>query len=143
MNKYFTVIIIILLCFLASCSSHKNNYNSEECKYFQIEANIYDDTLFVTLQFDLGIATRDTLDISTVPFDTLDPSTVPIVANIIPVVPLGSFIITVNLKDEKLKTIKIGDDSDSKSSTYNWEKVSKRVQNELIRYRGKRKTCLD
>lgn len=118
MNKpLFIFIFLILALFTFNCTSSKNVKKSNATKwtYFKILADADDNIIFVKLQDDLGI----------------DPK-----------MERYTIVVDISSKDPTLQYLYLGDEDSSNPPKYPWNRLSKDVQDGLIKWTGDNKINL-
>lgn len=118
MNKAILFnIFLFLAIFSFSCTSSKYIKKSDETKwtYFKILADADDNVIFVKLQDDLGI----------------DPK-----------MERYTIVVDISSKDPTMQYLYLGDEETSNPPKYPWSRLSKEVQDGLIKWTGDNKINL-
>jgi hypothetical protein len=113
-NIVFILLLIACTSFIIGCGASKDGSSAKkQWKHFRIDLSAEESKEVINLQDDLGI----------------DPK-------------LGIITVCVNITDEKLQVITIGDEKDPTGMSFRWIDIRKSVQDYLLNYTGPKKTKL-
>ncbi|MCX6163858.1 MAG: hypothetical protein NTU73_03180 [Ignavibacteriae bacterium] len=110
----FVLLFIICSYFIIGCGASKDGSSiQKQWKHFRIDLISEESKEIINLQDDLEINPK-----------------------------LGKITVCVNITDEKLQMITIGDENDPTAMTFPWSTIRKSVQNYLLNYTGLKKIKL-